>query len=509
MGDLYALDFDGVLCDSCGESSISAVKAAKARWPSLFNGVDSSLEDWIVGQMHVVRCRDASIESNVIPIWFTRGCLCYLNWEKARALYTNDISRFYDVISRMTNLKKQQSDIFTYLGQIQAVMEEFGTLMPVTTDIKKQQEHIQMLFLVLTLARLSTDHDAVRDQILASPTVPIIDELFSRVLCLAVPPSHKVISSPADDSSILASQTIKKRTYQPMKNRCGGGRFGISRSKCNYCHKVGHTQDICHSLQKNYCPPPSYDPIAVKEYNEFLRNRAIPSIVQPDASVAGNLFAWVSQSSTLGSSVVDSVASDHISGNKSLLSDNVYSQSLPAITLANGIQTQPKGVGQAKPLSSVPLDSVFYVPDCPFNLAAVSRLTHALNCKITFFDDSFLKQDCSTGQTIGAGHESQGLYHLTSSNSFTTCSVTDSPDLIHKHLGHPSLSKLQKMVPSLSSLSTLDYLSDPTFEESTVTSTSPATLPPLLTYHHRPRPPLVLDDSCRVGRCSYCGLAFS
>ncbi len=26
MGHLYALDFDGVLCDSCGESSISALK---------------------------------------------------------------------------------------------------------------------------------------------------------------------------------------------------------------------------------------------------------------------------------------------------------------------------------------------------------------------------------------------------------------------------------------------------------------------------------------------------
>lgn len=55
MGDLYALDFDGVICDSCGESSISAVKAAKVRWPELFNGVDSSLEDWLVDQMHVVR----------------------------------------------------------------------------------------------------------------------------------------------------------------------------------------------------------------------------------------------------------------------------------------------------------------------------------------------------------------------------------------------------------------------------------------------------------------------
>ncbi|KAL6495504.1 hypothetical protein OROGR_030067 [Orobanche gracilis] len=53
MADLYALDFDGVLCDSCGESSLSAVKAAKVRWPSIFNGVDSALEDWIVDQMHI------------------------------------------------------------------------------------------------------------------------------------------------------------------------------------------------------------------------------------------------------------------------------------------------------------------------------------------------------------------------------------------------------------------------------------------------------------------------
>lgn len=55
MGDLYALDFDGVLCDSCGESSLSAVKAAKLRWPALFDDVDSTMEEWIVDQMHTVR----------------------------------------------------------------------------------------------------------------------------------------------------------------------------------------------------------------------------------------------------------------------------------------------------------------------------------------------------------------------------------------------------------------------------------------------------------------------
>ena len=65
-------------------------------------------------------------------------------------------------------------------------------------------------------------------------------------------------------------------------------------------------------------------------------------------------------------------------------------------------------------------------------------------------------QDSSTGLTIGTGHELQGLYYLTSSNSLTACSVIDFPDLSHKRLGHPSLSKLQNMVPRLSSLSTLD-----------------------------------------------------
>ena len=314
---------------------------------------------------------------------------CYSVREKARALYTNDISRFYDAISQMTNLKKQKSNMFPYLGQVWAIMEEFEMLMSITTNIEKQQEHRQTLCLVLTLAGLSIDHDSVSDQILASPTIPTVDELFSRLLRLAAPPSHKVVSSPTFDSSALASQTIEKRVYQSMENRRGGGRLGKPRSKCSYCHKSGHTRDICHNL---HGPPPSYDPATLKEYNEFLRNRAskhtssqeafvappdrpshnahiaqseydeflqyraskqtspqVASVVQHDVAVAGNSFACVSQSNTHGSWVMDSGASDHVSGNKSLMSDIVYSQSLPVITLANGIQTKPKRLEKPHP----------------------------------------------------------------------------------------------------------------------------------------------------------------
>ncbi|GBG80388.1 hypothetical protein CBR_g30756 [Chara braunii] len=55
MGHVYALDFDGVLCDSCGESSLAAVKAAKVRWPSVLAGISPSVEQWIVDRMRDVR----------------------------------------------------------------------------------------------------------------------------------------------------------------------------------------------------------------------------------------------------------------------------------------------------------------------------------------------------------------------------------------------------------------------------------------------------------------------
>ena len=59
----------------------------------------------------------------------------------------------------MINLKGKESDMSTYLGQVQAVIKEFETLMPITTNVEKQQEQRQTFFLVLTLVGLPTDHN--------------------------------------------------------------------------------------------------------------------------------------------------------------------------------------------------------------------------------------------------------------------------------------------------------------------------------------------------------------
>ena len=104
----------------------------------------------------------------------------------------------------------------------------------------------------------------------------------------------------------------------------------------------------------------------------------------------------------------------------------------------------------------MPLTSIIYVPNFPFNLISISKLTRDLHCVLTFSHNSVTLQDRSTGKTIGVGHESQGLFHLRSPLCSTTCTSMAAPFLLHSRLGHPSLSKFRKLVPHFSSLSSFE-----------------------------------------------------
>ena len=52
---VYALDFDGVICDSCGESSAAAWIAAVQQWPAHFEGATTEQRAVVMEQMRVVR----------------------------------------------------------------------------------------------------------------------------------------------------------------------------------------------------------------------------------------------------------------------------------------------------------------------------------------------------------------------------------------------------------------------------------------------------------------------
>ena len=133
--------------------------------------------------------------------------------------------------------------------------------------------------------------------------------------------------------------------------------------------------------------------VSATDYAEFLqfqKNKQSISIAY--ANQTGNPISCISQSSRFGSWILDSSASDHVSGNKNLFSHITYSGSLSTVTLAEGSQIKVQGVGQAEPLRSLPLNSVLFVPGCPFNLISVSKLTQTLPYSVTFTANSVLVQ---------------------------------------------------------------------------------------------------------------------
>ena len=62
-----------------------------------------------------------------------------------------------------------------------------------------------------------------------------------------------------------------------------------------------------------------------------------------------------------------------------------------------------------------------------------------------------------TKQILGRGHESRGLYVLdTLVPRPVACSSALQPFVIHRRLGHPSLSSLKQLYPSFQNVSTLE-----------------------------------------------------
>ena len=130
---------------------------------------------------------------------------CFKFWNQAKGLYTNDIQRLYKVASSIVNVRQQDMDLSTYIGQIASLKEEFLIVMPLTTDVGDQQTQIDKFFMVLTLIGLRPNLETVRDQILGSSFVPSLDDMFARLFRIFS--TQTLPFDNTSNSSVLVSQT--------------------------------------------------------------------------------------------------------------------------------------------------------------------------------------------------------------------------------------------------------------------------------------------------------------
>jgi len=109
--------------------------------------------------------------------------------------------------------------------------------------------------------------------------------------------------------------------------------------------------------------------------------------------------------------VIDLGDTDHITGNRCIISSFTPTSYSNSVKLADGSRTPVHGIGIATTTHTLPLSYVFYLPHFSYNLFSVSKITKVLNCTLTFFLTRVF-QELETGKTISTGHEWNGLHEL-------------------------------------------------------------------------------------------------
>ena len=143
---------------------------------------------------------------------------------------------------------------------------------------------------------------------------------------------------------------------------------------CHYCHNPRHVRRNCRKLQnKNrrfqYVP-----------FQKSLKSAYTSITILVESGKTNTCF--ISSSSTW---VIDSGATDHITGNSSLFITFQSHPSTSTVTLADGSTSCVLGSRTIHLTPLITLTSVLNLPEFSFNLISACKLTCTLNCSISFF----------------------------------------------------------------------------------------------------------------------------
>jgi hypothetical protein len=189
---------------------------------------------------------------------------------------------------------------------------------------------------------------------------------------------------------------------------------------------------------------------------DTLATTAISSALIGNLATALNTFATPPDDPW----IIDSGASDHMTGMSPLFSSYNPSSGRDKVRIAGGSLSPILGKGSVLVTPSMTLTSVLHVPNLVANLLSIARIIIELNCRVIFYSYYCFFQDLAMGKMIGSGSLKDDLYYLDSQpdthgrliQAYHTVRADDSAAIFwlwHQCLGHPSFLILQCMFPAL------------------------------------------------------------
>ncbi|RVX09037.1 Retrovirus-related Pol polyprotein from transposon TNT 1-94 [Vitis vinifera] len=411
-------------------------------------------------------------------------------WDAAKETYSSseNTSELFQVESALHDFRQGEQSVTQYYNTLTRYWQQLDLFethsWKCSDDAATYRQIVEQKRLFKFFLGLNRELDDVRGRIMGIKPLPSLREAFSEVRReesrKKVMMGSKEQPAPTLDASALAARSF---------NSSGGDRQKRDRPWCDYCKKPGHYKETCwklHGKPADWKPKPRFDRDGRAHVAANSESTSVPEpspFNKEQMEMLQKLLSQVGSGSTTGVAftanrggmrpwIVDTGASDHMTGDAAILQNYKPSNGHSSVHIADGSKSKIAGTGSIKLTKDLYLDSVLHVPNLDCNLLSISKLARDLQCVTKFYPNLCVFQDLKSGKMIGSAELCSGLYLLScgqfsnqvsqascvqsqsmseSFNSVSNSKVNKDSEIImlHYRLGHPSFVYLAKLFPKL------------------------------------------------------------
>ncbi|RVW18491.1 Retrovirus-related Pol polyprotein from transposon RE1 [Vitis vinifera] len=339
-------------------------------------------------------------------------------WDAAKETYSSseNTSELFQVESALHDFRQGEQSVTQYYNTLTRYWQQLDLFethsWKCSDDAATYRQIVEQKRLFKFFLGLNRELDDVRGRIMGIKPLPSLREAFSEVRReesrKKVMMGSKEQPAPTLDAFALAARSF---------NSSGGDRQKRDRPWCDYCKKPGHYKETCwklHGKPADWKPKPRFDrdgrahvaanseSTSVPEPSPFNKEQMemLQKLLSQVGSGSTTSVAFTANRGGMRPWIVDTGASDHMTGDAAILQNYKPSNGHSSVHIADGSKSKIAGTGSIKLTKDLYLDSVLHVPNLDCNLLSISKLAHDLQCVTKFYPNLCAFQDLKSGKMI-------------------------------------------------------------------------------------------------------------